>query len=941
MQFKKLSLSLAVAAALTGAAYPHMLFAQSGHQVASSQTLGSVAGRVVNEVTGEVLAGASVRLLQGATATGTRDVVTARDGSFSVNNIVPGSYTLQVSYEGLARYSNNLVVTAGANDRVDVRMQLAADVPQEILVLSRLSGFASSINIQRNAPSVRTVVSADALGQIREGNIGDALVRLPGLSVEVSAGVQRTATIRGLAPQYNTVTVNGLRMTNVDGNRNIALDTFPSNMLARVEVIKAPTPDMSADAIGGAVDLITRSAYDKEGRTFEVEAGTTYNDNRDTWNRQAGVTFGDTFGERDEFGLLASVHYFRDHRGYDVMDTGYTVNTADIYAINRTLYYDRKETKDKVGAGLTFDYRPSDDTEFTFTGIYHYDYRGLLRRGTDYRPNVATQFDVTAEGGSSTGGRVDSIGFFRKPKNIFQMYSGDVSHRMGDWQFDARVAYSKAEKSYPVTLQILNSWNNVDLTYDRSNPEFPMFSVDNGVNISDPDSLQFRQFDTNQVPRAEDEWSVDADIERDFGYAAIPWTLKTGFRASFKDAAQAQPATMRYSGLAGVPVGSLLERYSNADFMSESNGRATLIPVFPDWRKYYNLERNNPDALTRNPASLLHVEQTIANADFAISEDILAAYVMADVDLNGLQLVAGVRVESTETSSEANAVTVAGGQVTSIERLHDSASYTNVLPGVHARYNMMDDRMVLRSSLTQAISRPPPSDLVPSVQENAQANQRVIGNPNLKPAESNNFDMTVEYYLPPLGVLSAGAFYKEIDNFVFSTTRMASDGVDERIRVNGDGGKIRGLEFVWGQQLSFLPGVLSGLGVEANYTLLDSEGNYPGRDGETLPLVNSPDYILNGVVSYAAGPYSVRVSYNRLPKRLESVGARRALDRYTAATSVWDLALNYTLSDSMSAFLNIKNLDNTPNVQYLGDSSNPTSVIYYGRQFNAGIKMSF
>lgn len=937
MKNNKLALTLAISAVMTGTFYNPQAVAQPNSGSSQSQAIGSgsVGGRVVDNATGLALPGASVRIMEN-----NRSAVTGNDGSFSFSSVGTGNYTLVISYEGLEQQRVNVAVQSGQAARADVRMTSAGVRPEEILVLSRLAGYASTINMQRNAPSVRTIVSADALGQIREGNIGDALVRLPGLSVESRAGVQRTATIRGLAPQYNTVTVNGLRMTNVDGNRDIALDSFPANMLSRVEVVKSPTPDMSADAIGGTVNLVTRSAFDKDGRTFETEVGTTYNDNRGTWNRQAGVTFADTFGEQGEFGLLGSISYFRDHRGYDVISTAYTPGANNNF-INRSLQYDRKETKDKIGAGVTFDYRPSIDTEFTFSGIYHYDYRELWRRGTDYRPNPGTQFNVSETAGSSTGGRVDSIVFYREPKNVFQMYTGEVEHRTGDWLFDGRMAYSNAKKSYPVTLQVLNSWNNVDLTYDRSNPDFPSFQVTNGVDISDPSGLQFRQFDSTQVPREEDEWSFDANAERDFSYASIPWTLKTGLRATYKDSAQAQPDTVRYSGLAGTSPQSLLEQYSNDNFMKESNGRAVLMPVFPDWRKYLELQKNSPQSLTQNAAAAFFTEQTRANADFSISEDILAAYVMADVDLNGLQILTGVRVESTEINSDANEVITSGNTVTAINRVSDSASYTNVLPGVHARYSMVDDKMVLRASVTQAISRPPPGDLIPSRQENAQMNQRVIGNPNLKPAESDNFDLTAEYFLPPLGVISAGAFYKDISDFVFSTSRIAADGVDERTRTNGEGGKVKGLEFVWVQQLSFLPGMLSGLGIETNYTWLDSQGVYPGRESENLELVNSPRYIYNSIVSYAAGPVSVRVSYNRLPERLEAVGARRSLDRYNAASSVWDLALKYAFSDSGSAFVNVKNLTDTPVIQYQGDRSNPTSVTYYGTQYNVGVKFEF
>lgn len=893
-----------------------------------------IIGIVTNADSGNALAGAVVRVAEAG-----RETITAQDGGFVLGNLTPGDYTLTINYAGLDPQTVTVSVPVGGIARQNVQLTSSAVNTGDILVVARREGQAGAINLQRNAASLRTVVSADALGQIREGNIGDALVRLPGVSVETRAGVQRTATIRGLAPQYNTVTVDGLRMTNVDGNRDIALDSFPANMLARVEVVKSPTADMSADAIGGTVNLITKSAFDKRGFSLDGQVGGTYNDLRGNWNYQAGLTASQTFGADEQFGLLGSVYYFRDERGYDVAQTAYNTAANDMKTINRTFYFDRTEKKDKIAAGLTFDYRPGDNTRFYIRGIYHYDYRWLNHQGTDYRPNAATMTNVTADGATSTGGRVDVIAFYREPKNVFQMYSTGVEHRAGEWLLDGRVAYSQAEKTYPVTLQLVNSFNNVNMTYDRTDRDFPTFRVDNGVDITNPAGLAFRQFDTNQVPRIEKEWSFEGNIARELT-GGLQGRLKAGVRVTLKDATQAQPLTVRYTGLPGVNPTTLLETLSSPDFMKASNGRAVLLPFTPDWRKYLELQQSNPGAFTQTAAARLFTDETRANADFTIAEDIYAGYLMGTFDFDALQIVAGGRIEHTKVSSDANAVVTSGGVVQSVTRVSDANSYTNFLPGIQARYTTLGDRLVLRGSVTQSISRPPPGDLVPSRQENAQLNQRIIGNPNLSPAKSLNLDASAEYFFPPLGLISAGVFYKDISDFVFSSSRTASDGVDERTRQNGEGGKVTGIELAWVQQFTGLPGALSGLGVEANYTWLDSEGSYPGRT-ENLALVNSPRHTVNAVLSYAQGPVSARLSYNYLSKRLESVGGRAALDVYNEASGVWDFAVKLRAFDRSSLFLNIKNLTDKPTVQYQGDRSNPTVVTYYGRQFNFGLNFEF
>lgn len=928
-------LASAVIAALPLAA---ALPAASAHaQTGQAQTTGtgSLSGRVVHRDTGSLLEGATVRLVELQ-----RETTVGREGLFSFAQVPAGEYTLRVSYVGAAPAVLAVEVGPGATQRVDVALSASYQTLDSVVVTARSEGQGETLSLQRTAPTYRTVVSADALGQIREGNIGDALVRLPAVSVETRAGVQRTATIRGLAPQYNTVTVDGLRMTNVDGNRDIALDSFPSNMLARVDVIKATTPNLPADAIGGTVNLITRTAFDQEGPVLEGEIGGTYNDVRGNWNRQATVTIGDRFGADDRFGVLASLAYFHDRRGYDVANTAYTVGADDRYLINRTLYYDRYEVKDKYGAGLALDFRPHNGARYFFKGLYNYDYRDLNHYGTDWRPNpaeiVSEQGDVVATG----NGRVDAFSFYREPKNVFQMYILGGEHYVDGWQIDYRGAWSRAKKDYPETIQLVTSFNGVDLTYDRSNPDFPAFTVTNGVDVHDPAGLAFRQAQRNQVPRVEDEISYDVNVGRDLFAWDTPIRWSGGARVTLKDASQAQPDTVRYTGLQGIPAAALLEYVDTPGFLGAGRGNAVLLGFYPDWRGYMELINGGSDALTRNAAARLYTDETRANADFDISEDIYGAYTQAEFDLGPLQLLAGVRFEQTRLASRANEVVIEDGEVVSVAPVHASNSYNNVLPGLHARYGI-GEQFQLRGSITSALSRPPPGDLIPSRQENAQMNQRIIGNPELEPAESLNVDLAAEYYFSSLGILSAALFYKDIDNFVFSASRIAEDGVDERTRVNGDGGKVRGLELVWAQQFTFLPGHWSGLGIEANYTRLDSEGSYPGREGEDLGFVNSPNYILNLIGSYDRGPFSLRVSYNRLPDRLESVGGRAALDTYNAAVSVWDLAARYRLTPGVELFLNVKNIGDEPTVQYQGNRGNPTLITYYGTQYNFGLKLNF
>lgn len=891
-----------------------------GLALAQTPAEGTLQGRVSGASNRALLEGATVRLVELG-----RETTTGRDGSFAFGRVPAGRHAVEASYVGLQ--AQEFVAEVRAGEAAILNFSLASEITRldQVFVNARLDGQAAAINHQRTAPSLRTMISADALGQIREGNIGDALVRLPGLSVETRAGVQRTATIRGLAPQYNTVNVDGLRMTNVDGDRNIALDSFPANMLARVDVVKAPTPDLPADAIGGTVNLVSRSAFDREGRTLQLELGTTYNDRLGNWNEQFGLLAGNTFGRRQEFGALVAFNYYHDLRGYDQVDQQYSVNAAGQYNVTRAYYYDRAEEKVRAGGGVAFDWRPTAAAKLFAKFLYSYDYRDLDQRGTDYRP---------------ADSRIDVINNYREPKNVFSLFTAGGEHRFSDLRLDYRAAYSKAKKDYPKTLVVSNSFNNTALAADRSNSDFPTFTVTNGVDIRNPANLVFRQYELSQVPRVEDEWSYDLNAAKRLDLGGRPVTFAGGIRLSRKDSAQAQPLTVRYSGLTGAAPATLLADYDGSKFMSDSDGRAVILPFHPDWRRYDDLARNSPDRFTQSAAALNFTHLTRANSDYAITEDIDAAYVSATADFGKLRILAGLRGEETANTSESNNVGVSGtGAVASVNRVTASRSYRNLMPGVHARWLALDDRLVVRVAYTEGLSRPAPGDLIASVQENVQLNQRNIGNPALQPAESRNYDASVEYYLPRLGLVSAGVFRKDIEKFVFTSTRTASDGVRENLKVNGDGGRLNGLEFVWQQNLTFLPAPLDGLGFEFNHTWLDSAGKYPGRAADDLPFVLAPKTILNGILSYAKGNFGARVSYNRIARRLESVSGSALTDTYNAATASWDLALKHRLPRHASVFCNVKNLTNEPSVIYQGSRANPTAIVYYGVQYNLGVTL--
>ncbi len=256
-----------------------------------AQEVGAIAGRVTETGSGQAMPGANV-IIQG-TSWGT---ATDLDGTFLLARLAPGTYTLVVSYIGYEAQTRTVTVTSRATTTADFEIQLAPVRGDEILVLgSRAQGQAKALNQQKNAVNITNVVAADQIGRFPDASAPDALQRVPGIGVQRDQGEGRFIQIRGGAPQLTTVTFNGERIPSPEGDvRQIALDAIPSEILEAIEVSKAITPDMDADAIGGSVNLVTRRAPSERFFTAGLAGG--YGSIRNQGSVKGSATFGNRSG---------------------------------------------------------------------------------------------------------------------------------------------------------------------------------------------------------------------------------------------------------------------------------------------------------------------------------------------------------------------------------------------------------------------------------------------------------------------------------------------------------------------------------------------------------------------------------------------------------------------------------------------------------------------
>jgi hypothetical protein len=184
------------------------------------------------------------------------------DGEFLILNVPEGTYNLIVKYLGYDDNVIEVIINSGQTASVNLVLRENAEELDAVQIIGySLGGQARALNTQKNKANITNIVSTDQIGKFPDANIGDAMKRIPGITMQVDQGEARNIIVRGLAPELNSVTLNGSRIPSAEGdNRNVQMDLIPSDMIQTIEVNKAVTPDMDGDALGGSVNLITRSS---------------------------------------------------------------------------------------------------------------------------------------------------------------------------------------------------------------------------------------------------------------------------------------------------------------------------------------------------------------------------------------------------------------------------------------------------------------------------------------------------------------------------------------------------------------------------------------------------------------------------------------------------------------------------------------------------------
>ncbi len=916
---------------------------------------GMIAGRVVDATDGSYLPGANV-MLEGTTMGSATD----REGFFMIQNVPDGSYQLVVNYIGYEDFATEITVSS-TEPRVvldEIKLNLSAMETDVIVVEGQLEGQMKALNQQRVSTNIKNVVSREQMELFPDYTTADVVSRVPGVYVDRSQGEGRYVMIRGTEPRLTNVKVNGEELaTNRVEERYSQLDIIGSNQMASIEVVKALTPDMDGDAIGGTVNLITRSAFDYTGMRLRATAGGGYTALRGDAIYQGKFSYSNRFGADNNMGFTITANWDRTDKGAHNKETDYDDPTADDgglvrggWALDDLDLRDFYNTRDRMGFGATFEYRPDQFTRFFIDGMWNkldddQEFgRKRVRMGRgDYLDSLGTTLE---------GARIEMESGQRIEELVQQAFSAGGEHQLGNIGLDYKIAYSFSDEKHQP--QIDSEWRSIDDNYnfrlDYSNPEFPTW---NQTNIGDPDV--FDEFDAAGYElRGVDYRNTSASDQNIVGAVNLkmPYNL-AGYASEFKFGGKVR---IKQKDRKDDRIGYDWEGddiFMNQLEAGRDDGKVVFLDnnyrfgPTPDAKKveeFFNTWRDNPDGFVGDTDIWDTFGQT-----YLAKENIYAGYAMTTVNMNELTVLAGIRYEGTQNDYTGTVLRWnTDGDLVANTDTTDDRSYGFFMPNLHLKYQI--GRMSnVRVAATRTMARPNYWDLVPYSSLDFRRERIREGNPNLEITEAWNFDLMGEHYFVGVGVLSGGFFYKDMKNIIFEL-RDDIDDPDSQFHdwefrgpVNGGDATIFGIEINWQQQLNFLPGMWGGFGIYANYTKTWAEADLlkDVREDEKI-LPGQAGDIGNLAISYEWGGFSGRFTLNYHGEYLQEVSSEPdgSEDQWRDAHMQMDISASYKIIPELDIFAEVVNLLDEPEVDYFGNTDRPKQQEYYGWWMRAGLRLS-
>lgn len=868
----------------------------------SNQLLaGSLKGKVVDSRTNEPLVGASVTVKINDKKIGT---LTDLEGKYEIKNISAGTYEIHCSYTGYKKAEHKITVT---QDKITFNISLtetSIDIGEVVVKGSVNKETESSARkSEKNSDNILNIIPAKTIQLLPDITVGNILQRISGVSVvRNSSGDGQYAIIRGMDKRYNYTLVNGIKIPSPDNkNRYVPMDIFPAEMLERLEVVKALTPNMEGDAIGGAMNMIMKSAPDH--LTISATASTGYSQ---------------LFADRPFSGFDSKGIAFQAPS--EIHGSKYVAVPSD-FSVKHLNY---QEVKLPVNSlfGFTLGNRIlNNKLGFVIAGSFQKTYRGSNsiffnpngQPSPDPAPNTPL-FDKIQKREYSTlqtrSGLHTKLDYLLNANNKLSLYGmfmqlDEEMHRhtmdnsftvLGDESILDRSRFQR-QNIYNVTLQgnhtltpkLKFNWSAAYSNATSKTPDWTDLSVTYKITMgADGKPTESARY----IDPVTHIWTHNQDEDKS-GYLNFIYDLKKNVEIS---------------------AGGMYRTKNRSNFYT-SNRLNTVLPG-ADRQVFTTI---NQAIFSFRPESDAYADTTNGN-NYTAQEQITAAYIQGKVLLNKLQIVGGLRAENTSQSYTSQLPVTAIGKTGKIE-------YLDLLPSVHFKYSL-DERQNIRLSYFKGISRPGYFEFIPAPIAGDYFDES--GNYNIKHTQSDNIDLRYEIFPKGNEQLLVGAFYKNLTNPIEYGFQQVGNNSYLYTPQNFGNATNYGFELVFVKYLR-------NWGISGNYTYTkssitttkrvyyrDANGfiqnappatpEYPTPPTQTRPLQGQSDHIANISLIYknAKLDFDAQLSWVYTGKRINIVSPYKDLDYWQRGTSQLDFSAEKRLLKNFSVFVKMTNLLNNP-----------------------------
>jgi hypothetical protein len=855
-----------------------------------------IKGIIADRNTKEQLVGANITI-----SSLKRNTIAGLDGTYSFQNVAKGKYKIVCSFIGYQ--SRDTVISVNNNTVLNFYLRDAYSELSTITVSGKKykESEVSAKKDEQNSQIVSNIVSAKSIQLSPDIIIANVLQRVSGVSLErSSSGEGRYAIIRGMDQRYNYTLINGIKIPSPDNkNRYVPLDIFPSDLVERVEVSKALTPDMEADAIGGSVNMIMKNAASRLYVNASLSTG--YNQN--------------LFKKGYDYFPSGSINLKSPFEAYG---PSYSAKASDFTRDN--LNYTKKNFTPNAIASLSIGNRFFNNMLGVMLGA---SFQNTFRGNTGIF-NPSEYYDETNKEGSlrikhsnirNYSSQLTRIGLNAKidfainEKNkislyVFNAILNDAQTRMttdtlqppprvgtgtgqvwnyGRSKYQHQSIYnSTLQGNHNLSKKLNFEWTTAYSVAKNNIPDLAEYEYDNGYFADGTSSVPYQH--ANKVVDYHRIWERTSD--RDIaGYARL------AYANNFKDI----PFTLTIGGM---------HRSKHRDNLYQDYELRTIPNPdgsFQLWTDIYHFNWSvfNPNGSPANPNS------------YRADENISAGYAMLKFNYKKLETLAGVRMENTDQQFDTDLpVTLAGksGKIT----------YSDVLPSIHLKY-LLNNQTNLRLSYFSSINRPGYFEIIPTNKKGDEYDE--TGNPLLKHAKADNIDFRYEYFPKPNEQILFGIFYKNIANPI--EFGFVGQKADQYQPANFGSATNYGFELVYEKYINKF-------GLRLNYTYTNSSITtnkietfnnirIEPAPSETRPLQGQSAHIANAALLYKNIPLGIdmQLAWQFTGKRIALVSPYYGFDQWQKDLNMFDFSAEKKFKKNFGIFIKIQNILNTPDEFYV------------------------